>query len=292
MVPKSGIPNAATPIFRLLPTTTLCILSLVSQSGSMSSSFLHSSQPSIKLKSQKLIEKTRNERPFAEQPPSKRPRVEFAAMTAQRRSMATYVETDLRRLLWANDESTIDELQEELLHNGLEWTLDDSLLVPLCKEDEECLKCDAYHEHLMRRMARDDEEDPSDDENTMQTDSQESEVGAREIEFKSESMQKLLKLRNLRARLEAYLSDDAHSMGQLQGMVVQLNYDKVRAEGDRDRANAAWSIADADLESLKKSHQTLTESYEALKRTHESAIEEIRSLKQQIENSKRILHSD
>jgi hypothetical protein len=253
------------------------------------SSLLHSSQPSIKLKSQKLLAQIRNERPFSDQPPSKRPHL--ATMTGQRRCMSTYAETDLRRLLWANDESAINEIQEELLHSGLEWALsDDSLLVPLCKEDEECSICDTYHTHLMRRMARDDDADPSDDEDPpepMDTDSRESEEP--EVEFKSQSMQKLFKLRNLQTRLEAYQSDDAHSIGQFQGMVVQLNYEKVRAEGDRDHANSAWAVADAQLETLKQSHQTLTESYDDLKRAHELAVEEIRVLKQQLEDGKHFL---
>lgn len=263
----------------------------------------HSRQPVIKVPTSNVFQaQVRQPVPFSEQPPNKRPRLEepppkrvFPRMTPK--SIATWSETNLQILLSINDEVTIDNLKAELDNEGFEWHINEDLNVPLCKDGEDCRTCERYHKHVMLRGARADDEESGSEEAAFQRgegtayadelkDSEdedelmdsEAEGGSREIEFKSESMKKLLRLRDLLARRDAFKGDtfdgdtDQRAMGQMEGIMSGLQAGKLLADADRDHANARWSVAQAELDILKQTHYTLIESQKELRAQTDSQI--------------------
>ncbi|KAJ7272664.1 hypothetical protein B0H12DRAFT_1066906 [Mycena haematopus] len=252
---------------------------------------------------QELIQQTA---PFSDQPPHKRPRPEppqrkrtFAAMMTQPR----WEQTNLRTLLWLNDERTIGDLQAELEAQFL-WHLDETLNLPVCRDEERCGICERYLRHVTLRRDRADDEEPGSEEEALINDNKgseddgtgdeadddamegsQSESGSTE-EIKSEGMRKLFRLRDLIARRDSFdADDDERAMGQLEGMMSTLQTDKLRADADCAHANAGWAVAQAELEALKKSHDALTSTHQELMARYQSTVDENTALKKQLQSA-------
>ncbi|KAF8198238.1 hypothetical protein K438DRAFT_1966980 [Mycena galopus ATCC 62051] len=195
---------------------------------------------------------------------------------------------NLPALLWANNTVTIDNLEEELQqHSSCGWTLND-WDIPVCDEDAECSICDAHTRHFLARLGRADDDtsdDTADDARSASSAEEEehsapgSDSESDKVQEKSASMKKLLRLRDLRARERVYKSDEPN---HLQGMMVALSFDKLRAEADRDAANSRWSLIDKEKEALRESLQKLSEARDDLQTRHEAALDELEVLKQRL----------
>ncbi|KAF8178178.1 hypothetical protein K438DRAFT_1978145 [Mycena galopus ATCC 62051] len=205
---------------------------------------------------------------------------------------------NLRALLWANNTVTINNLEAELQHQfSCGWKLNDWDF-PVCDdEDEECSICSGYTSHFLSRLSRADDDSTDDDsadearggkggsssmedeEGRKGSPTQGSDSESEEVQEKSVAMKKLLRLRDLRARERAYKSDEPEN---LQGMIVTLTFEKLRAEADRDAANSSWSVAEKEKDTLQKSLQTLTQAHDELQTHHKAALDEIEVLKQRL----------
>ncbi|KAF8177533.1 hypothetical protein K438DRAFT_1978510 [Mycena galopus ATCC 62051] len=196
---------------------------------------------------------------------------------------------NLLALLWANNSVTINNLEEELRHqSSCGWMLND-WDIPVCDDDAECSICDAHTDHFVARLSRADDDNvdeaqggssaEEDEQGRNDSASLGSDSESEEVQEKSVSMKKLLRLRDLRARERAYKSDEPDN---LQGMMVALTFDKLRAEADRDTANSRWSLIDEEKDTLHKSLQSLTQAHDELQTRHKAALDEIEVLKQQL----------
>ncbi|KAF8186849.1 hypothetical protein K438DRAFT_1765030 [Mycena galopus ATCC 62051] len=249
----------------------------------------HATVPSVKhSKSEAFRRKIQDAGPSAEAPPSKRPRItgknpfepQLAAMSAYTSNV------NVRALLWANNTVTMDNLEEELRQqSSCGWTLND-WDVPVCDDDAECSICDAHTRHFLARLARDDDDDSADEaqirsspEEDERSTSPGSDSESDKVQEKSVSIKKLLRLRDLRARKRAYKSDEPDN---LQGMMVALAFDKLRAEADRDTANSRWALIDKEKDALHESLQTLTQAHDELQTHHKAALDELEVLKQRL----------
>ncbi|KAF8179259.1 hypothetical protein K438DRAFT_2177273 [Mycena galopus ATCC 62051] len=252
----------------------------------------HATVPSLKhSKSEAFRRKIQDAGPSAEAPPSKRPRVtgrnpfepQVAAMSAYTSNV------NLRALLWANNSVTINNLEEELRHqSSCGWTLNE-WDIPVCDDDAECSICDAHTDHFVARLSRADDDNvdeaqggssaEEDEQGRNDSASPGSDSESEEVQEKSVSMKKLLRLRDLRARERAYKSDEPDN---LQGMMVALTFDKLRAEADRDAANSRWSLIDEEKDTLHKLLQSLTQAHDELQTRHKAALDEIEVLKQRL----------
>ncbi|KAF7374678.1 hypothetical protein MSAN_00352800 [Mycena sanguinolenta] len=208
--------------------------------------------------------RAREEDASANQPPPKRQRQVMTCAPAYR--------TGLNNILWANDTTTIAEIQSEL--ESFDWALHDSLNVPVCKdwdweEDEEeeedgdkdeersqdsrrpCEICKNYIEHVLERAGQDDDAVLSESgegsryegNGRKKSATDEKDAGNEDGDdqpFKSELMCLLFHLRDRKAREAAFAYDhtDPRSMGQLQGLLVSFHVDKLQAEAQRDHARA------------------------------------------------------
>ncbi|KAF8180505.1 hypothetical protein K438DRAFT_1976697 [Mycena galopus ATCC 62051] len=205
---------------------------------------------------------------------------------------------NLRALLWANNTVTIDNLEAELRHQSCGWTLNE-WDIPVCEEDAECSICEGYTDHFLARLSRADTD--SADEAQGGSSAEDEELGRKdsaspgsdseleEVQEKSMSMKKLLRLRDLRARERSYKSEDPNN---LQGMMVALNFDKLRAEADRDTANSRWSMVEMEKDTLQASLQTLTQAHDELQTHHKAALDELQILKQRLSNFAMVAAAD
>ncbi|KAJ7603560.1 hypothetical protein DFH06DRAFT_1350147 [Mycena polygramma] len=214
----------------------------------------------------------------------------FPQMTAQAKK--TWTENSLETLLTLNDTIVIDDLQAELDQKRFEWEVDNNLLI-VCKK-RNCPSCVPYKHHFISRLCEDDpdsnEEDDTIDHDTNTPDDSENESmegdehdadGAPEP--KSIRMMKIIKVRNLLARQEAFEAEgDERAKGSMEGLIVSLEAERLRADDERERAQAAWSIVSKELDELKKSHSSLTESHAELGTRLEAAHKEITCLTDQL----------
>ncbi|KAF8202029.1 hypothetical protein K438DRAFT_1965480 [Mycena galopus ATCC 62051] len=195
---------------------------------------------------------------------------------------------NLEALLWANNTVTIDNLEAELRHQSCDWTLNE-WDIPVCEEDAECSICEGYTDHFLARLSRADVDSADEVQGGSSAEDEEpgrkdlaspgSDSELEEVQEKSMLMKKLLRLRDLRVREQSYKSEDPNN---LQGMMVALNFDKLRAEADRNTANSCWSMVKMEKDTLQKSLQTLTEAHNELQTRHQAALDEIEVLKQRL----------
>ncbi|KAF8179255.1 hypothetical protein K438DRAFT_1768976 [Mycena galopus ATCC 62051] len=250
-------------------------------------SLFHATVPSLKHStSEAFRRKIQDAGPSAEDPPSKRPRIagknpferQVAAMSAYTSNV------NLRALLWANNTVMINNLEQELQQSSCGWTLND-WDVPVCDEDAECSICDTHTRHFLGRLGRADDDSANDSFGGLSAEEEDrsaspgSDSESDEVQEKSLWMKKLLRLRDLRARERAYKSDEPDV---LQGMMVALTFDQLRAEADRDAANSHWSLIDKEKDALHESLRTLTQTHDDLQTRHNATLDELEVLKRQI----------
>ncbi|KAF8172371.1 hypothetical protein K438DRAFT_1772731 [Mycena galopus ATCC 62051] len=191
----------------------------------------------------------------------------------------------------AEDPPSKHNLEAELRHQSCGWTLNE-WDIPVCEEDAECSICESYTDHFLARLSRADTDSAdSADEAQGGSSAEDEELGRKdsaspgsdseleEVQEKSVLMKKLLRLRDLRARERSYKSEDPNN---LQGMMVALNFDKLRAEADRDTANSRWSMVEMEKDTLQASLQTLTQVHDELQTHHKAALDELQVLKQRL----------